>query len=78
MTIEQMTRDAVEEAKRPDAGAGTARWRNRIVWAATAAPRDLAADRSNWRAHPRHQRDAPVGSLDTGRMSLTTGMVPIA
>lgn len=72
MTIEQMTRDAVEEAKRPDAGAGTARWRNRIVWAATAA------DRSNWRVHPRHQRDAPVGSLDTGRMSLTTGMVPIA
>lgn len=61
MTIEQMTRDAVEEAKRPDAGAGTARWRNRIVWAATAAPRDLAADRSNWRVHPRHQPPCPGG-----------------
>lgn len=40
-------------------------WRNRIVGSGTEAPEQLAANPANWRVHPRHQRDALAGSLDT-------------
>src|SRR5664280_1577843 len=40
-------------------------WRNRIVGSGTEAPERLAANPANWRVHPRHQKDALAGSLDT-------------
>jgi DNA modification methylase len=52
-------------ATTPDLDARVAGWRNRIVGSGTEAPERLAANPANWRAHPRHQRDALAGSLDT-------------
>ena len=48
-----------------DLDARAAGWRNRIVGSGTEAPECLAANPANWRVHPRHQRDALAGSLDT-------------
>jgi DNA modification methylase len=49
----------------PDIDPKAAGWRNRIVGSGTEAPEHLAANPANWRVHPRHQRDALAGSLDT-------------
>ncbi len=40
-------------------------WRNRIVGVGDVAPEGLAANPANWRVHPKHQRAALAGSLDT-------------
>ncbi|HEY5277825.1 MAG TPA: hypothetical protein VIK38_15050, partial [Coriobacteriia bacterium] len=48
-----------------DLDARAAGWRNRIVGSGAEAPERLAANPANWRVHPRHQRDALAGSLDT-------------
>ena len=40
-------------------------WRNRIVRHAEVPPRELLANPANWRVHPKHQREALAGSLDT-------------
>ena len=47
------------------AGATAPVWRNRIVGTGNEAPERLAANPANWRVHPRHQREALAGSLDT-------------
>ena len=52
-------------ATTPDLDPRAAGWRNRIVGSGTEAPERLAANPANWRVHPRHQRDALAGSLDT-------------
>src|SRR5450759_3319272 len=52
-------------AETPGVGSWEAGWRNRIVGSGTEAPERLAANPANWRVHPRHQRDALAGSLDT-------------
>ena len=52
-------------AEMADVKASAGGWRNRIVGSGTEAPERLAANPANWRAHPRHQRDALAGSLDT-------------
>ncbi|HEY5275946.1 MAG TPA: hypothetical protein VIK38_05330, partial [Coriobacteriia bacterium] len=44
---------------------GAPGWRNRIVGSGSEAPERLAANPANWRVHPRNQRDALAGSLDT-------------
>lgn len=41
------------------------RWRNRIIASGVEAPSELVANPANWRTHPRHQRDALAGSLDS-------------
>jgi DNA modification methylase len=43
----------------------TAGWRNRIVGSGSEAPAGLALNPANWRVHPRNQRAALAGSLDT-------------
>src|SRR5664280_3531897 len=48
-----------------DLDARAAGWRNRIVGSGSEAPECLAANPANWRVHPRNQRDALAGSLDT-------------
>jgi DNA modification methylase len=52
-------------AETPDLDPRAAGWRNRIVGSGTEAPERLAANPANWRVHPRHQKDALAGSLDT-------------
>jgi hypothetical protein len=52
-------------AEAPDLDAAATGWRNRIVGSGPEAPERLAANPANWRVHPRHQRDALAGSLDT-------------
>jgi DNA modification methylase len=52
-------------ATTPDLDSRAAGWRNRIVGSGTEAPERLAANPANWRVHPRLQRDALAGSLDT-------------
>ena len=52
-------------AETPDLEAKAPGWRNRIVGSGAEAPEQLAANPANWRVHPRHQRDALAGSLDT-------------
>ena len=54
-----------DDAATTDLAARAARWRNRIVGSGMEAPEHLAANPANWRVHPRHQRDALAGSLDT-------------
>lgn len=40
-------------------------WRNRIVGQGDVAPAELTANPANWRTHPRRQREALRGSLET-------------
>lgn len=40
-------------------------WRNRIVRHGDVPPAELLENPANWRVHPKHQRDALAGSLDT-------------
>ncbi len=43
----------------------TDRWRSRIVGHAEVPPSDLTANPRNWREHPKAQRDALAGVLDS-------------
>ncbi len=47
------------------APSATPPWRSRIVASGSEVPEQLVANPSNWRVHPRHQREALAGSLDT-------------
>jgi DNA modification methylase len=65
MTTGHVATTMSNRAEMADVKASAGGWRNRIVGSGNEAPERLAANPANWRAHPRNQRDALAGSLDT-------------
>lgn len=65
VTTKQSTATTRGDHRAIEATSRTAGWRNRIVGSGEEAPEQLAANPVNWRVHPRNQREALAGSLDT-------------